>query len=215
MLLFDFQSNGESIGSHQTFGALESLDARAACEFVKSRIPHEPVAVIGSSLGGAAAILGETPLDVQAIVIEAAYPTIEEAAANRIAYHVGAWVPSHLLAQLLLVQLRPRIGVSAMELRPIDRIGSVKAPILMMAGSKDIDTTAEESRRLFQAAPDPKEYWEIPGAVHQDFHAFVRDEYEHRVIEFFNRYLTSAQKRSMLSSGFEDSVPGESSDGKS
>ena len=57
VLLFDFQAHGESTGSKITSGYLESMDASAAVRFIRERFPGERVGVIGSSLGGAAAIL--------------------------------------------------------------------------------------------------------------------------------------------------------------
>ncbi|HEX4824068.1 MAG TPA: alpha/beta fold hydrolase [Candidatus Polarisedimenticolaceae bacterium] len=188
VLLFDFQANGESIGARQTFGHLESLDARSALEYLRSRLPNERVGVIGTSLGGAAALVGPEPLDVQAMVLEAVYPTIEEATANRIAIRLGL-TAARLAAPVLLSQLRFRTGATADELRPIDRIASVRAPVFVIAGGADLYTTAAESRRLFQAAHEPKEYWELAGAGHQDFHAFARAEYERRVLEFLQRNL--------------------------
>ncbi len=188
VLLFDFQANGESQGRHQTFGYLESRDARAARDFIQSRRPGTKVGAIGMSLGGAAAILGPTPLDVDALIVEEVYPTVEEATSNRIAHRLG-WT-GRALTPLLLCQLWPRLGISASDLRPIDRFGSVTAPIFVIAGGQDMDTPPRESQRLFQAAPDPKQYWELVGAGHQDFHAFAREEYESRVLEFFERYLS-------------------------
>lgn len=192
VLLFDFQSHGESIGKHHTFGYLESLDARAACEYLTSRLPNAKKGVIGTSLGGAAAVLGPGPLDVKALVLEAVFPTIEEATANRIARRLGE--PARLLAPLLLWQLQPRLGISARQLRPIDQIGAIKAPLLLIAGGADKDTTPLESQRLFRAAPEPKEYWEIAGAAHQDFYLYAPKEYETRVLAFLGRYLRSVAR---------------------
>lgn len=189
VLLFDFQANGESAGAHQTFGFLESRDARAACEYLRSRIPGEKIGAIGLSMGGAASVLGSNPLEVDALVLEAVFPTIEDATSNRIAERLGP--PGRLLTPLLLWQLHPRLGLNVEELRPIDRIGDVKAPVFVIAGGADVCTPAEESRRLFAAAPEPKQYWEIPGARHEDFLRVVPSEYRTRILEFFDRYLAS------------------------
>jgi len=122
------------------------------------------------------------------MVLEAVYPTIEDATANRIAVRLGT-TAGRWLAPVLLSQLRFRIGTTAAALRPIDRIAGVRAPVLVIAGGADLYTTAAESQRLFQAAREPKEYWELAGAGHQDFHAFARAEYEKRVLEFLKRCL--------------------------
>jgi len=77
-----------------TFGRLEAYDARAALKFVHGRLPGIPVGAIGSSLGGAAALLGPQPLSVDALVLEAVYPRIEAAVGNRIAIRSGAQAAS-------------------------------------------------------------------------------------------------------------------------
>jgi uncharacterized protein len=93
VLLFDFQAHGESPGRHITFGLLESLDARAAVAYVRQRLPGERVGAIGDSGGGAAALLGPTPLAVDALVLEGVYADIGAAIANR-ARSVRPWAPS-------------------------------------------------------------------------------------------------------------------------
>lgn len=64
--------------------AAVSLDAEAAVDLVRARLPGEPVGVIGASMGGAAALLGPGPLRVDALVLESVSPTIELAVADRL-----------------------------------------------------------------------------------------------------------------------------------
>ncbi len=190
VLLVDLQAHGETRGSHITFGARESRDAHAALSYLRRRSPGERVGVIGVSLGGAAALLGRGPLPVDAMVLEAVYPTIEEATADRLRIRLGAIGAA--AAPLLTSQLRLWTGVAPEDLRPIDAIGQVRAPVLLIAGAEDRRTTLEESKRLFAAAPSPKELWVVSGAAHVDYHALRRPEYEARVSEFFGRYLRAA-----------------------
>jgi alpha-beta hydrolase superfamily lysophospholipase len=91
VLLFDFQAHGESPGKQITIGYLESRDAQDAVEFMKKNNPGEKLGVIGLSMGGAAAILASPALEVEAIVLEAVYPDIERAVANRAERYLGAW----------------------------------------------------------------------------------------------------------------------------
>ncbi len=194
VLLYDAQGHGESTGSHITFGFLESHDAAAAVKFVRDRNPNSRVGFIGPSLGGASALLGGSPLPVEALVLEAVYPTLKEAVVNRISIRLGS-VLAPVLSQLLLWQVEPRLGFDPFQLNPIDRIGRVTAPILLIAGSEDRHTSLEESKALFQAAGHPKDLWVVNGAAHQSFHRFAGAEYERRVLEFFEKHLraTAAQ----------------------
>jgi alpha/beta superfamily hydrolase len=77
VLLIDFQATGETTGEHITFGWKESRDVLAAIDFVRQTDPITPVAIIGSSLGGVAALLATPPLKIGALVLEEVYPTIE------------------------------------------------------------------------------------------------------------------------------------------
>lgn len=187
VLLFDFQAHGESEGSSITTGYLESRDARAALDFVRAEAPGERVGVIGVSMGGAAALLAEPPLDAQALVLEMVYPTIEQAIDDRLRMNLGAW--GVVFRPLLTSQLRLRLGISAEDLHPIDHVSKLSAPKLFIAGAEDVHTTLEESRQLFDAAAEPKELWVLEGAHHQDLHALKEREYEERVLAFFDKHL--------------------------
>lgn len=187
VLLFDFQAHGESEGSRITTGYLESRDARAALDFVRAEAPGERVGVLGVSMGGAAALLAEPPLDAQALVLEMVYPTIEQAIDDRLRMSFGAW--GVVFRPLLTSQLRLRLGISAEDLHPLDHVGRVGAPKLFVAGAEDVHTTLEESRQLFEAAAGPKEFWVVEGARHQDLHALKGREYEGRVLDFLEKHL--------------------------
>jgi len=185
VLLMDFQGTGETNGHHITFGWKESRDVLAAVSFMRQSDPSNRVVILGSSLGGAAALLATPPLKVDGLVLESIYPSIEEATNNRLKIYLGPF--GQLVAPLLLGQLSLRLGISVNDLRPIDHIASVTCPILIMTGEKDRRTTAEETRAIFARAKAPKDIWLVPRAAHVDLHRAARDEYESRVRAFLNR----------------------------
>src|SRR5262245_56977068 len=187
VLLFDFQAHGESPGKQITIGHLESRDAQASVAFMKRNCPGEKVGVIGLSMGGAAAVLASPALEVDAMVLEMVYPDIERATADRMESRLGAWARG--LAPLLLMQLPLRAGIGKEALRPIDRIAEIKIPKLFIAGAKDRHTKLDESRELFAAAGEPKEFWVVEEAAHVDVHQMVREEYERRILDCFEKRL--------------------------
>jgi fermentation-respiration switch protein FrsA (DUF1100 family) len=186
VLLFDFQAHGESPGEHITFGYLESRDARAALDFVHRVLPSQPVAALGTSLGGAAAVLADPPLDLDALILESVYPTVEEATRNRLRIRLGPFGPP--LAPLLLALLEPRLAISPIALHPIDHIGRVRCPVFVIAGTEDEHTTPAETRALFARAPEPKRLWLVPGAAHVDLERFAGAEYRRRVKGFLDEF---------------------------
>jgi fermentation-respiration switch protein FrsA (DUF1100 family) len=187
VLLFDFQAHGESTGKHITFGFLESKDAQAAVSFLRANAPGEKIGVIGVSMGGAAVLLSNPPLDVDAAVLEMVYPSINQAISDRLQRRLGGW--SSALTPLLSWQLKPRLGISADDLRPIDKVSGFRVPRLFIAGEKDRHTTLVESQQMFSAASEPKELWVVPRAEHIDLYPFAKEEYERRILAFFGKYL--------------------------
>ena len=194
VLLFDLQAHGESTGTRITFGRLEGLDAASAVGFVRSHAPGERVGVIGFSLGGAAALLGPGPLQVDALVLEAVFPTIEAALTDRLRVAfgpvLGVAIPP-LLAPVFEAVLPPVLGVTPADLRPIDRIAGVAAPVLVVSGTADDHTPLAEAEALFARAPQPKQFWPVQGAGHEDLEQFAPDAYWRVVMPFLEANLRS------------------------
>ena len=186
-LLIDLPAHGESSGERITFGMREAKGVNAALAYLRRELAGEPVGVIGVSLGGASLVFAHARPAPQAVVLESVYPTITEAVANRLSMRLGA--SGEYLAPLLLWQLPLRLDFSADDLKPIDGVAGLGAPLLVASGALDQQTTIAETRRLFDAAAAPKDLWEVPGAAHQDLHAFKPVEYERRILGFFERTL--------------------------
>jgi len=191
VLLFDFQAEGESPGEAITFGHLEAKDARAAFDELRRRAPGERVAVLGESLGGAAAVLSDPPLEADAMVLEAVFASFDTAVENRIAMHLGPPGPwlAPVLTPLLTWQLRPRLGFGTDALRPAVRVADLHVPLLIIGGDADQHATLGETRLIYANANEPKELWVIPGAHHQDFHRLLGGTYERRVLDFLKARL--------------------------
>jgi fermentation-respiration switch protein FrsA (DUF1100 family) len=187
ILLFDFQSHGESSGQSITFGYLESLDARAAVEYLKRRTPRERIGVIGVSLGGVAAILGGGAPTADALVLEAVYATFDDAIVNRLVMRLGAI--GRLLGPALIWYVKLRLGFDPALLRPVAHIAELHAPILLIAGEADQHATLREMRELYDRANPPKDLWIIDKARHEDFYRYATDEYERRVVGFLASWL--------------------------
>ena len=182
ILLIDFQATGETKGDHITFGWKESRDALAAVDFIHHVDPSARIAIIGSSLGGVATLLATPPLKVDALVLEAVYPTIEIATRNRMENYLGAF--GRMLTPLLLGQLQLRLGVSASQLHPIDHIAEVDCPVLIMSGENDRNTRPADTQKLFERARFAKQLWFVPSAGHVDLHQAAPHEYETRILAF-------------------------------
>ncbi len=186
----DFQAHGESPGEHITFGARESLDAAAALAYLRAAVPSERIGVIGVSMGGAATLLGPGPLTANAFVLESVYPTIRDALSDRL----GTWFgPFGAIARWftspVLGMIGDEVGVTESELQPIERIGRIGAPLLLISGTVDPYTPLVEAESLYAHAPAQKSFWAVVGAGHEDLHDFAGAEYERRVSAFLVQWL--------------------------
>jgi len=188
-MTIDFRGHGESNARPHSFGLFESRDALAAVRWLKQGSGGAPVAAIGISLGGAAALIGDDgPLPVDALVLQAVYPDIRRAIRNRIASLTTAG-PAWALEPLLSLQSKPRFGVWPSRLSPIDAIRRYRGPVMVLGGAADSFTPPEESRALAEAAPGPHWLWLFD---RQD-HAAMSDQsgpvYRRVLIEFLERTI--------------------------
>lgn len=183
-LTIDFRGHGGSDTAERSFGLLESRDARAAFQWLKRHQGGARVAVIGNSLGGAAALLGELgPLPADALVLQAVYPDIRRAIRHRIADRLSAG-PGYVLEPLLSFQSQPRFGVMPSELSPLRAIRNYRAPVFVIGGQEDRYTPPEETREIFAAAPGQKTLWLVPDQGHAAIGELRSDAYRKRLRRF-------------------------------
>ncbi len=169
VLLIDFQGTGETKGIN----------------FLRQTDPTDHIAIIGSSLGAVAALLATPPLKIDALILEAVYPTIEIATRNRMENYLGG--VGRILTPFLLNQLHWRLGISAFQLRPVDHIGDVQCPVFLMSGAKDRSTRPSDTQMLVHHAQSPKQVWFVPNAGHVDLHRATGADYESRVLAFLKQ----------------------------
>lgn len=149
VLLFDYRGYAGHAGTPSEDGL--AADARAAREHVRGRRDVDParIAYFGESLGSAVAIALALEHPPAALVLRSPFTSLEDMA--KLHY---PWLP----IGPLLAERYDSIG----------RIGSVGAPILVVAGTRDRIVPLDHSRRLFDAASDPKRFVAIDGADHND-----------------------------------------------
>jgi uncharacterized protein len=181
-LLIDFQAHGETAGEQITFGFREAIDATNAVVYLRNMGHCKKIIAIGHSMGGAAALLGQGPIDVDALVLESVYPTIEEAVEDRLEKRLGTL--GKIMAPLLYQQIPIRTGISLTELRPISHLAQLGIPVFIMGGTLDQHTKLAETKRMFNAAPGRKQLWLVEGAAHEDLYKFSPDLYKEKLLAF-------------------------------
>ena len=192
-LCLDLPGHGQSDGNAITFGPCESAAAQVALAWLREREPGRPLGAIGSSLGGAALALADPPLPVEVMVLEAAFSSLHDAFEARMRVLSGPLAtPVLWLTPLFELGFRLRTGVDPETVRPSDHVAHCAAPgcvFLVMHGDADRETPIDQGRALFAALPEPKQFWSVPGAAHEDLHLFAPLDYERRLLAFLDEYL--------------------------
>ena len=172
-LLFDYQGYGLSHGRPSIPGIL--ADGRAAIRLVQERgwSKGKQLVFFGESLGCAVAIAlaVEPALEVrpERMILEAPFYSL------------------HAMGQALLL-LRPLAFLVKDDFNSARLIPKLTVPLLVIHGTRDGLVPFQQGRDLYELAPPPKQFYEIPGGEHvglyrvagqqyfQTIHAFVADE---------------------------------------
>jgi len=138
------------------------------------------------SQGGATILLAADDLpDLKCAICESVYDEMDHAVDRRLRHYTG--LPGWLGASLMVPFAEQRIGLSIDAVKPVEHIGKLRCPVLIISGAHDDKTWPEDTQRLFDAARAPKELWMIPDARHEDLFRFPG--YEEKTRDFLKRYL--------------------------
>jgi len=191
VLTFDFRAHGDSEGSRTSLGYHEQKDVSAALHYLSSRpeVDQDRIGIFGFSLGGSTAIV--TAAETRkfgALAADSAFTSLRDQARQTITgyYHLPAFpfVNIAVLGYELYFQTKVR------NIDPESIIGSISpVPVLIIAGEGDDMIPAENGRKLYQAAQEPKELWVIPVGGHGGTVAAAGNDYNKRLGDFFDRYL--------------------------
>ncbi|MGQ0650582.1 MAG: alpha/beta hydrolase [Gemmatimonadaceae bacterium] len=147
--LFDYRGYGANAGAPSEAGL--ARDARAARAYIVGRPDVDPSRLVyfGESLGAAVAVRLATEVAPLALVLRSPFTSLVD-----IGRHHYPFLPVRWL-------LRDRYP-------SIDLVTRVSCPILFVVGDRDSIVPAQQSERLYAAAPEPKRLVTIEGANHND-----------------------------------------------
>ena len=91
------------------------------------------------------------------------------------------------LAAATTVFAAPLAWLAGWNFDSLAKIGSVRAPILVLHGAADNTVPVSLGRRLYDAAPQPKTFVEFPGGSHSQLHADAPAGYRSALEEFAAR----------------------------
>ncbi|MGH7796213.1 MAG: alpha/beta hydrolase [Candidatus Binatia bacterium] len=167
VFIFDYRGYGLSEGRASEAGTY--LDGEAAVDLLRKKLGANggKTILFGRSLGAAVAAEMATRFDSQGLILESPFISIAEMA--RI---VLPFLPIGSL-------LQTRYDVVA-------KIKQITVPLLVLHGDRDEIVPFSHGKAVFDAAPEPKRFFAIAGASHNDTYIVGGDNYFQQLKEFID-----------------------------
>jgi fermentation-respiration switch protein FrsA (DUF1100 family) len=172
VLIMDYRGYGKSEGKPSEAALYE--DGLLAYRYLTKERGVDParLVIFGRSLGGTVAIELGTQVEAAALVVESSFTSAEELA--RLHY---SFLPGVLLGQM------------THKFDSISKVPDLRAPVLFIHGDSDAIVPVRMGRRLYEAAAEPKEWYEVRGADHNDMLVVGGADYFRRLVDFVRRYV--------------------------
>ncbi len=149
MMIFDYRGYGQSTGTPSEKGMY--ADALACYDYLHEQrhVSSDRIILFGRSLGGGVA--AEVALQRQAagLILEGAFPSIQSMADH---HYFGVPARWFVNAEFPLAQ----------------KISQVTKPVLVIHGERDSVVPPDLGRQVFDSAREPKRWYLVPGADHND-----------------------------------------------
>lgn len=173
VLLFDYRGYGQSQDKPSEVGLY--LDAEAAYRYVVDQRGISPVRVVvfGRSLGSAVALHAALKHRTAGLIMESPFESV-----------------AAMVAQMPVLRVFAAFLKSRFKNR--ERVRWLKVPLLVVHGDRDRTVPIEQGRAVFAAAPEPKEFYVVEGAGHNDTYQVGGAEYRRRIAEFCRRCVGRA-----------------------
>jgi fermentation-respiration switch protein FrsA (DUF1100 family) len=188
----------------QWLTAYEVLDAEAALAYLKARPDADPngVGLFGISKGGAAGLyVAAGDPYIRCCLTDGAfatYPTLVPYMRQwfRIynqKYFLQGLLPSWYYGQLGMIAIRRVERVRHCRFPHLERRMKDLAPrpVLLIHGGDDTYIRPEMARKLYEKAREPRDFWVVEGAKHNQALHTSGEEYRRRVLDFFEKHLAA------------------------
>jgi pimeloyl-ACP methyl ester carboxylesterase len=187
VLMIDMRAHGQSEGGRFTLGDKERWDVLAAVDWLQQR-GFDKIAVLGVSLGGAASAGAAAHPDgqsIDALVLDSSFGSVRELVEDR--FPEASGLPSLFLPGAFLMG-RLLFGLNVDEVRPVDDLPDIPAPVMLMFSTQDQSVPAHQFQDMVDSRPN-MEVWTVTDAEHARIYNTHPEEYVARVSRFLDQSL--------------------------
>ena len=191
VLLTSVRAHDLSDGEVISFGFNEMQDLEAWYQYLLTRGEVDPdgIGILGNSMGGSLVIqYAAQNENIQAIVANSAFSSLDDTVETSIEYFTE--LPSFPFAPAIVFWAEQLVGFDSAAVSAKTWIRELSPrPVLLLQGGADTAISVDSGQLLHDAAGEPKELWYEPALGHTDFDTALPEQYEERVVGFFDRYL--------------------------
>jgi hypothetical protein len=149
VLAVDYRGYGKSEGSPDEAGVYRDADAAHDYLIQERHIQPKNIVVFGHSLGGAVAIDLASRRDCGGLIVQSSFTSAKDMARRLFRIPLFEYIPKS-------------------QFNSLAKIRRVRAPILIVHGTRDEVVPFSMGQRLFKAAPEPKFFFPVEDAGHND-----------------------------------------------
>ena len=184
-ILTDFMGSGNSEGNATTVGFFEAENVKTVVDFAQKE-SHQNIILYGNSMGASAIMraVAKEIVNPSSIIIECPFGTMQQTVENRFK---NMNVPIFPMANLLTFWGGTINNFWAFNHNPEDYAKSIKQPILMMYGKKDLNVTNQETQQIFKnLISENKVLKTFPEAGHENYLNRFGEEWKENISLFLN-----------------------------
>ncbi len=149
VLAVDYRGYGKSEGSPNEAGVYRDADAAYDYLIQERHIQPQNIFVFGHSLGGAVAVDLASRRECGGLIVQSSITSVKDMARRMFRVPLLEYIPKS-------------------QFNSLAKIRRARAPILIVHGTRDETVPFSMGERLFAAAPEPKFFFPVEGAGHND-----------------------------------------------
>ncbi len=170
VFLLDYRSYGKSEGKITGEKDLYA-DAQSGLDWLtkEKTIKSSDIILYGESIGAAPILELASHSAYKAVILEAPFTSLADMAKKHYPFIPSGWL-------------------SGFQMRNDEKVSKLKSPLLIVHGTDDEICPFEMGKQLFEAAPQPKELFEVRGGTHNELPFQAGPDFYERPIQFIMKH---------------------------
>jgi fermentation-respiration switch protein FrsA (DUF1100 family) len=192
VLMFDFRNAGKSKGRTTGIGYFEKHDLFSAIDYSIQEKRQEKIALLGWSMGASTALVAgcEHP-SVSVVIADSPFSDLESYLRENLSF--WSKLPKRPFTSMIMYSMKKLLKIDPSDVSPMNIVKKGNGKSLFLIHSKSDEAIPYvDSEKIYQeiSSEHHKELWLTENAEHINSYLLFKEEYERRVLQFLNEYLT-------------------------